>query len=413
MPGSQVKQRLKNLWGIAVNWAAEPGVVRPLGWLWMAYHRRIPSAPRIPDLGSAREVVVVRYDGLGDLVVTTSFLRDLRAACPRARITAVVRDDWMDLLTASPHLDRVLGFALRIYPRYTPIRRVFDIARFCRQHFWPVRPDVVIIAQSHITQCEVRYFALFSGAPVRLGRTALAKPGEPGPSRDSGWKIMSHLHLDARTGHDAEQFQSWLKALGASVGPLELSASWDTAAAEEAARLLGPKPSTGLRVALGIGASKGPKTWPLERYIEVGRRLKQRGAQLVLIGASDLAEPASEFMSQEGTGVRNLVGPLRLQATAAALAQCELFIGNDSGPMHLAAAVGLPVVEIVGWPADVPPEIPGTPLRIGPVCKHRRIVQPAGNGRDWSVRVADVSVEAAWTAVESILDEVRGPAWRA
>lgn len=408
-----MKQRLKNLWGIAVNWAAEPSVVRPLGWLWMAYHRRIHSAPCIPDLGSAREVVVVRYDGLGDLVVTTSFLRDLRAACPRARITAVVRDDWMDLLTASPHVDRVLGFALRIYPRYTPIRRVFDIARFCRQHLWPARPDVVIIAQSHITQCEVRYFALFSGAPVRLGRTALAKPGEPDPSRDSGWKIMSHLHLDARTGHEAEQFQSWLKALGASVGPLELSASWDSAAAEEAARLLGPKPSTGLRVALGIGASKGPKTWPLERYIEVGRRLKQRGAQLVLIGASDLAEPASEFMSQEGTGVRNLVGPLRLQATAAALAQCDLFIGNDSGPMHLAAAVGLPVVEIVGWPADVPPEIPGTPLRIGPVCKHRRIVQPAGNGRDWSVRVADVSVEAAWTAIESILHEVRGPAWRA
>jgi ADP-heptose:LPS heptosyltransferase len=138
--------------------------------------------------------------------------------------------------------------------------------------------------------------------------------------------------------------------------------------------------------------------------------LKERGAQLVLIGASDLAEPASEFMSQEGSNVRNLVGRLRLQATAAALAQCDLFIGNDSGPMHLAAAVGLPVVEIVGWPADVTPEIPGTPLRIGPVCKHRRLVQPAGNGRDWAVRVADVSLEAVWTAVESILDEVREPA---
>ncbi len=401
--------RLRELWHEAVNGVVSPPFVRFLGGLWLRVHGRGGSRRGPVDLRKVRSLAIVRYDGLGDLAVTTAFLRELRRSLPGVRLTLVVREVWADLVRACPHVDDVVGFDLSIYPRYTPIRRLLAVARFCRKELWSRDVDAALIAQAHDSFYPAGYFAFLSGAPVRIGRRgpAVLDARTGRLVIQPGRKLLTHVDEDSATGHEVELLSTWLETLGLSSNGQRLELHWDAPAEEEARRRLGELAPGALIVAFGIGASHSFKVWPIDRFIDIARRLRQINARVVLVGAADLQASADELARAVGDGVLNLVGPTRLQVTAAVLSRCDLFVGNDSGPMHLAAAVGIPVVEVVGWPSDTPPELPGSPLRIGPWCPHRRIVQPSGNGRDWTVRVTDVGVDAVWAAVCSLLDEVR------
>ena len=402
-------RRLRELWHEAVNGVVSPPFVRFFGGLWLRFHGRGGSRRGPVDLRKVRSLAIVRYDGLGDLAVTTAFLRELRRSLPGVRLTLVVRGEWADLLRACPHVDEVLGFSLRIYPRYTPIHRLLAVARFCRDELWSRDIEVVLLAQSHNAFYQAGNFAFLSGAPVRIGRRCPSALGKSSGRMvaDPGWQLLTRVDEDSATGHEVELLSTWLVKLGLSALDQRLELHWDAEADAVARRYLGVSVPGVLNVALGIGASHSIKVWPIDRFIDIARRLRKLNARVVLVGAADLQASADHLAQAVGVGVLNLVGPMRLQETAAVLSRCDLFLGNDSGPMHLAAATGIPVVEVVGWPSDTPPEIPGSPLWIGPWCSRRRIVQPQGNGHDWSIRVTEVGVDAVWAAVCSLLDEVR------
>jgi heptosyltransferase II len=123
-----------------------------------------------------------------------------------------------------------------------------------------------------------------------------------------------------------------------------------------------------LRIAVhpGSGAAPAQKRWPLCRFAEVARVLvAQTGAQIIVAGGPSEAALAAELCCAIGPAAISLAGRLNLRQSMALVAACDLFVGNDSGPLHLAAAVGTPVVGIYG---------PTDPAVFGPWAPPQRVV---------------------------------------
>jgi heptosyltransferase II len=129
----------------------------------------------------------------------------------------------------------------------------------------------------------------------------------------------------------------------------------------------GAKPDT-FRIAIGAGASYGSaKCWPPDRFAELANRLRaQSGAEVILFGTAGEAAVSSAIVAGMRQPPIDLTGKTAIEDLPALLSQCHLFIGNDSGAMHVAAAVGLPVVAVFG---------PTDPFGTAPVTPRCSIVQ--------------------------------------
>lgn len=113
-------------------------------------------------------------------------------------------------------------------------------------------------------------------------------------------------------------------------------------------------PADGRVLAVGPTANWGGKQWPIERFVEAVRRLTTPGGVMAGARVAVFGGPGEETMAAPliadlaEFGVLDLVGKVELPEAAAALTQCDMFIGNDSGLMHLSAAVGLPTLGLFG-----------------------------------------------------------------
>ena len=137
--------------------------------------------------------------------------------------------------------------------------------------------------------------------------------------------------------------------------------------AEEFLLSSGVRPD-GFRIAIGAGASYGSaKCWPPDRFAELANRLQtESGADIILFGTSSEAPVSSAIAAGMHRPPIDLTGKTPISDLPALLSHCHLFIGNDSGAMHVAAAVGLPVVAVFG---------PTDPFGTAPVTPRCSIVQ--------------------------------------
>ncbi len=126
--------------------------------------------------------------------------------------------------------------------------------------------------------------------------------------------------------------------------------------------------SDSFRIAIGAGASYGSaKCWPPDRFAELANRLQmESGADVILFGTSSEAPVSSAIAAGMLRSPIDLTGKTPISDLPSLLSQCHLFIGNDSGAMHVAAAVGLPVVAVFG---------PTDPFGTAPVTPRCSIVQ--------------------------------------
>lgn len=275
-----------------------------------------------PDATEA--VLVSGVNWLGDSIMSMPAIQAYREAHPHARISMLVK----------PKLAPIWRLHDAITDMYELPDSVFGMAELARR----------IGAQQYR-----RAFILphsFRSAIVPFLARIPDRIGMPGHGRDWMLTRTKHPHLPPEHSHQSHEYLQLLGLSHASVPPPHLSIPEDAAA--KTAALLGVtnKPCVGLMP----GAAHGPsKQWPADYFIEAGRRLKDKlKCTMVLLGSSSETELIAAIAQELGPDTVNLAGKTSLETLAAVLSRCAMVIGNDSGGMHLAAAVGAPTVVIFG-----------------------------------------------------------------
>jgi ADP-heptose:LPS heptosyltransferase len=271
--------------------------------------------------GQKPSALILHAGAIGDVVLGTLVPAEIKRVKPELEVIYWTHESLLDLLQLCPSIDSFI-----VWNKRKPLGHQVGIVR-------GARAEMLIDMSSSL---RTRMISLFSG--VRTLRykkqNAAARP------------IV----------HAAANFLETIKDV---VGTSNAKFPTFVVPADEREKLVREKGIVRGAVALvpGVGALRSHRAWLPLRWAELAQRLISEGKQVLLIGGPDDAEAASVVEAAAGTGVMNLVGKLSLRETAIAMSLCSVAVSGDTGPSHIAVAVGTPVVGLLG---------PTYPERSGP-----------------------------------------------
>jgi len=229
-----------------------------------------------------------------------------------------------------------------------------------------------------VDRFESSVLAFLSGAPERVGYSEHVSSEKQRENRGYD-RYFTRVLDDRSVVHEVGRNVRFLEALGLtpSSDRLEMWASGEDEVWAGAA--LGAQRGEAI-IALGPGAGSQKRIWPIDRYVEIGRWAMERGGRLVIVGGPDDEARGASLRKALRPDVIDMTGKATLRQTGVLLRRCSLFIGNDAGPMHLAAAAGIPVVGISCHPHGADELHPNSPSRFGPWGVPHRVVRPEKPG---------------------------------
>ncbi len=346
----------------------------------MGTHGRGATAGSASAVVDAQRILVVALAEIGDAVLLSPFLRELRRLAPCAHITLVHRPAASSLYARCPFVDRTLTYEPRAARVLRPLVLPFRSWRFARRMFDGQGFDVAVVPRWDTDHHFATAIAFWSGAARRIGysehvnaRKAILNAG------------FDELLTDpAPTGtalHEVERHLAFLRYMGAApaAGPLELWLDDDDERKVDEQLSRSGVVSDAPLIAMLIGAADPKRRWPAERFTALAAALLRRypNAQVLIIGGSE--DVAAQSVVLEGLEKRAvpLAGRLSLRESGAALSRCVGAVGNDSGALHLAAAARVPCVEISCHPANGDVLHNNAPERFGPWGVPSAIIRPA------------------------------------
>ena len=285
-----------------------------------------------------RNILAIKLRYLGDVLLATPTLHALKVAYPKARLTVLVNRGTEDILRGNPHVDEILPL-----DRGSLLQQSRFALEIRRRRF-----DTVV----DLTDGDrAAFLTWISGAPVRIGFNAEHRwtgrcyttvvRGEDGAHRiERDLAALSPLHIEATdripriwlTPEDDARVDKLVGELG-----IPKDRSW---------------------VLIQPGARYWFKAWPPERFAELADRLDDRFGCQILVGGSPQEKTLTQtVVNRAKSRLLNIGGRSDVRTLAALLKRSVLFVGNDTGAMHIASAVGTPVLGLFG---------PSNPMEWGP-----------------------------------------------
>lgn len=307
-----------------------------------------------------QNIVVRGTNWVGDAVMTIPALRQLHQLFPKARITLATRSGVKDLFVDADFVDEVLAHDGK------GLRSVVQQVREWRKRNF----DLAVLFPNSL---ETALVASLARVPLRVGyategrQALLSHPLNLPDWRSSKHEVFYYLKVIAELEWLVNQDQSFLETQ--PDGSLEVSEARKSAARDFlGANGIETGGAPGPVIALCPGSiNSRAKRWPAERYAVLGDKLsKELNAKVLLVGSageSDVANAVTEKMNQRAV---NLTGKTTLAELVAILSLVNMLVTNDTGPAHIAAALGRPTLVIFG---------PTNPLTTRPFSPYAEIIR--------------------------------------
>ncbi|MGX7872011.1 glycosyltransferase family 9 protein [Mesorhizobium sp. ORM6] len=350
---------------------------------------QIPSAP-------FRSILIIQTKFIGDIVLASALARNLQLEFPGARIVFLCEAQFESFVIAHGIASEVVAFR-RAGMRGTTLERVKELYAMVRA-LRGFRFDLTIDLTDSKTS---RLVSGLVNAKTRVGYNPPERPLRL-LERQPANVLAKPYGFGGQ--HFVYRYLSPLEALGVDLRVTVPSIQPLPSETVKALALLGKHnlyPNT--FIAVHAGASFRGRQWQPERFAEaIDDIATDTGLGVVLVGGPDERETTTRVLAKTSTPVVDLVGTLSLESLMAVLTQARLFLGNESGPMHMAAAAGTPVVGLFGlthpsrWgPVGVPSIALRPPMPCDCVAKDLcRRTDPSKACCVWRLEVRPV-VEAA------------------
>lgn len=338
-----------------------------------------------------RRILVVRTDRIGDVLLSTPVIKALRRKYPQAYISMMVAAHAKDIVEGNPYLDEVIVYD-KDGKHKSWLRTLKFAGRLKKKKF-----DLAVIL--HPTN-RAHLLTFLAGIPERLGynlKLGFLLNVRKEHKKQEGLKHEAEYNLDLLgdlgiTGNAPDLFmpirdesEQWVKDLFEKEGIRE----------------------TDKLLAINPGASCPSKLWPAGRFAEVAGELARRYNFKILILAGPKDILLADKIARKIKGkTMNLAGKTSVSQLASVLKKCVLFISNDSGPVHIASALGTPVISIFGRN-----QAGLSPRRWGPLGKRDKYLHKeagciqclAHNCQKEFACLKAISVEDVLSAAESVL----------
>ncbi|HVM95783.1 MAG TPA: glycosyltransferase family 9 protein [Candidatus Acidoferrales bacterium] len=306
-----------------------------------------------------QHILLVRTDHLGDMLLTLPMVDVLRSCHPEARITVLASAANALAAQHHPEVDAVVVDA-------------HEAKRSGLRGLW------TLIGQIRVLHCDAALIVhptprlalavWLAGIPIRVGTAYRAY------SLLFNRRVRQHRRRPPQR-HESEYNVELLVGLGCEVARIPIEPMrWQVDAAEASSaasilRQLGVDDNERL-VAIHPGSAGSAMNWSLEQYAELGKRFVAHGMVVAITGGPQETSLTASVVAAIGAGAVDLGGRLSLPQLAAVLKRCVLFVGSSTGPTHMAAAVGTPVIALYS------PLRSQAPVRWRPLGERVEVLQP-------------------------------------
>ena len=332
-----------------------------------------------------QRILLIRLSSLGDIVLTTPVIRAVRSQFPAAHIAMLVGKQSADVLRENPHLDEIITFDR--FAKDKDTGEMLRTARILRERKFTLAIDL-----QRKFRTEVLMY--FSGAAERVGKGRLCTVRVS----EQGNKHATAHYFDLLHAVEIPAVDQKLE--------LFLAAS-ERADATQRFNAAGVTP-TGLKVGFFPGAGWKLREWMPERFAAIGDRLVQHfNAEVLIFGGQKESELVHTVAKLMDTRAVPFAGNLQIRELAACIERCDLFLTNDTGPMHIAAAVGTPTVSLFG---------PGNHVRFQPLGALHQTIRhdvPCSPCKQFTDKCKDnicmkkITVDEVWQSILELTKNLR------
>lgn len=352
-----------------------------------------------PSYASSPRILIIKPSSLGDIIHTLPLLRTLRNAFPSAYIAWVVDDAFREILAGESGLDEIISVRTKKWRREINLKTLAEIGRAIKG-MRAGKFDIALDLQGLIKSGAI---AWLSGAAARVGFHK-SNMREPLCSL-----FINKTAEPARPGqHAIERGLALLKPLGVREFNCNYGLKAPVEHAEAAANFLEGKVSGKRLVAVNPGFGFQTKAWRLERYAALADMLIEKLDCAVLLTWGPREKEMVEKISGMMKGKPLIPPSTTINQSAGFFSHCDLFIGSDTGPMHLCSALGIRTLVLMG---------PTDPLRNGPFGEGHTVIQKDIPCRNCYKRkcpanlecMESIQVEDVFAAASKILAEIPSP----